>query len=102
MKYELLPTDKRTPLGAPLFQLKALRDVRLGVSRGDLGGYIEKESNLSHEGECWVFDSAQVFGNAHVSGDARVFADIILTEGIHTGEPVRKPRTTREKRALKL
>lgn len=39
------------------------------MEAGDLGGYIETESNLSHDGDAWVS------GNAWVSGSARVFAD---------------------------
>src|SRR5260363_311647 len=44
------------------------------VGIGQLGGYIEKEENLSHEGEAWVFDNARVFGDARVFGNARVFS----------------------------
>ena len=39
---------------------------------GDLGGWIEKESNLSHKGTAWVDDNAWVCDNARVGGDARV------------------------------
>ena len=66
--------------GVKLFRIKAL--IEFGnVKAGDLGGYIEKEENLSHMGDAWVSDdarisgNARVFGNARVSGDARVFGD---------------------------
>ena len=66
--------------GVKLFRIKAL--IEFGnVKAGDLGGYIEKEENLSHMGDAWVSDdarisgNAQVFGNAWVSGDAQVFGD---------------------------
>ena len=42
------------------------------LSDGRLGGWIEKEENLSQEGACWVFDEAQVSGSARVSGSAQV------------------------------
>ena len=42
------------------------------IKAGDLGGWIEKEDNLSHEDESWVSDSAEVYGNARVSGNAWV------------------------------
>lgn len=42
--------------------LKALSDVKVG----DLGGYIEKEDNLSHYG------NAQVYGNARICGDGYI------------------------------
>ena len=42
------------------------------VTAGDLGGWIEKEENLSHDGEAWVYGEAQVYGKALVYGKARV------------------------------
>ena len=66
--------------GVKLFRIKAL--IEFGnVKAGDLGGYIEKEKNLSHMGNAWVsgnaqvFGNARVFGNAWVSGDAQVFGN---------------------------
>ena len=60
--------------GVKLFRIKAL--IEFGnVKAGDLGGYIEKEENLSHMGNAWVFGNAQVFGDARVSGNARVSGD---------------------------
>jgi len=49
----------------------ALKDFS-DVKKGDRGGLIDNEENLSHEGGCWVYDNAQVFGFARVSGNARV------------------------------
>ena len=60
--------------GVKLFRIKAL--IEFGnVKAGDLGGYIEKEENLSHMGDAWVSGDARVSGNAWVSGNARVFGD---------------------------
>lgn len=42
------------------------------VKEGELGGWIEKESNLSHEGDCWIYNDAIVYGNAKVCGNAKV------------------------------
>ena len=57
--------------GVKLFRIKAL--IEFGnVKAGDLGGYIEKEENLSHMGDAWVFGNARVFGDAWVSDDARI------------------------------
>lgn len=36
-------------------EIRALRDIPLhGVRKGDLGGWIENEGNLSHDDESWV------------------------------------------------
>ncbi len=47
---------------------RIISEIRIG----DLGGYIEKEDNLSHFGEAWVDDTAIVFGDAKVSDNAWV------------------------------
>ena len=50
-KYEL--TDETIDVdGHILHRIKAIRDFD-NVKVGELGGYIEKESNLSHNGK-WV------------------------------------------------
>lgn len=73
-KYELLVDDTITFFGWKLFRIKAL--ISFGsVEAGELGGYVAKEGNLSHEGNAWVSDNARVYGNAEVCGDARVYGD---------------------------
>ena len=69
-KYELT-TNTKVFDGKTLYQIRAL--VSFGtVNAGDLGGYIEKEDNLSQAGTAWVSDNARVSGNAWMWGDARV------------------------------
>ena len=68
-KFELLLDDTITIFGIKLFRIKAL--ISFGnVEEGELGGYIEKEDNLSVFGNAWVFGNAKVYGNARVSGNA--------------------------------
>ena len=69
-KYELT-TNTKTCFGRKLYQIKALKDFGY-VKAGDLGGYIEKEENLSQDGIAWVFDNACVYDNARVSCNAYV------------------------------
>ena len=69
-KYELTKYE-RVISGKKLFRIRA--NFSFGnVRSGDLGGYIEKEENLSHSGECWVYDEACVYENAHVYENAQV------------------------------
>ncbi len=42
------------------------------VKKGDLSVFVRTEENLSHDGNCWIFDDAEVLGYAKVSGNARV------------------------------
>ena len=58
---------------ATLHRIRAVAEFGL-VKIGDLGGWIEKEENLSHEGKAWVWGNAEVWGNAKVWGNAEVFS----------------------------
>ena len=42
------------------------------VKAGDLGGWIEREENLSHDGLAWVCNNATVSNNAIVCGNVCV------------------------------
>ena len=57
--------------GNGLCRVIALRSFGC-VAKGEVGGFVEKEANLSQEGDAWVSGDAQVYGDAWVSGDARV------------------------------
>lgn len=70
-----------------LHRIKAVVEFGL-VKVGDLGGWIEKEENLSHEENAWVYGDAEVCGNAKVYGNAWVcgnakvfFTDHVLVIG---------------------
>ena len=60
--------------GFTLHRIKALKNF-LAVKKGDFGGWVEKEENLSQMGNAWVYSNAKVYGNAKVFGDAQVFAN---------------------------
>ena len=81
-KFEL--TDEtREGYDCTLYRIKALKYFS-DVKKGDIGGWIEKEDNLSQDGNCWVyndakvFDEAKVFGNARVYGHAEVHGDAMI------------------------
>ena len=87
-KYEL--TDVRikarvheSALILVLHQIRALRDLHheglgITINAGDLGGYIQSEDNLSHEGDCWISNGCVVGGNAKVKDDVLVMGNILL------------------------
>lgn len=56
---------------ATLHRIRAVAEFGL-VKIGDLGGWIEKEENLSHEGKAWVCGDAKVWGNAEVFSASHV------------------------------
>jgi hypothetical protein len=100
-KYELLIGDCLRAGDRTVYRIRALRNFG-DIRRGDLGGYIENESSLAHDGEAWVQDAAQVYGpngsvmdNARirgeawilgrVDGDAQICDLVVIGEGAHVG-----------------
>ncbi|WP_375678154.1 hypothetical protein [Bartonella sp. AP72JLCBS] len=91
-KYEM--TDETIEFGRrTLRRIRALRDFGY-VKKGDLGGFIEKESNLSHKRDCWIFGNAQVSDYAEVGGAsigdnakvfdyARIYGNSVIGESVH-------------------
>ena len=71
-KYKI--TEERHPKNPKIGRIEALIDFG-DVKKGDKGGFIEKEENLSHDGEAWVYGDAKVYGNAEVYGDAKVYGN---------------------------
>jgi carbonic anhydrase/acetyltransferase-like protein (isoleucine patch superfamily) len=73
MKKKYILTDETITLdsGIVLHRIKAIRSFN-NANEGDLGGWIEKEDNLSHEGDCWVYGNAAVYGNAEVYDNVRI------------------------------
>ena len=71
-KYEFTGEAHTLHDGTILRRIRAIKNFG-NVKAGDLGGFIENEKNLSHEGLCWVSDEARVFDSASVSGSAWVF-----------------------------
>ena len=87
-KYEL--TDETQEWnGRTLHRIRALADFG-DVKAGELGGWIEKEENLSHNGNAWVYGDAWVCGDARVCGDAQVCgnAEIFKTSDYFTSGPI--------------
>ena len=97
-KYEL--TDETiNHYGVVLHRIKALRSFS-DVEAGDLGGFVESENNLSHEGDCWIYNDAIVkdrakvldkdivCGNAIVRGNANIYNKAIVSAGIIEGSTI--------------
>jgi hypothetical protein len=74
-KYEFTGEEKQ------IFD-RTLKRVRR-ISDGLVGGWIEKEYNLSHDGNCFIFDNACVYGDARVFGAARVFGDACVYDNAY-------------------
>ena len=73
-KFELTAEYVTNIFGKKLFRIKALVEFGI-VKEGELGGFVEKESNIDDDGNAWVSGNAQVFGNAKISGNAQVYGN---------------------------
>ena len=73
MKFKLTENFKIVN-GIKFFQIQALKSFERIIS-GELGGWIEKDSNLSQELNAWVYGDARVYGDAWVSGNAQVYGN---------------------------
>ena len=73
-KYKLIKSDIKG-----LYRVKALRNFG-DVKKGDIGGYVQSEDNLSHKGCCWVCDDAKIYNEARIYGNAQVM-DYAVIQG---------------------
>lgn len=69
-KYQLTQESKRIG-GIILHRIQALKSFG-DVKEGDLGGWIEKEENLSHDGNARVYGNAWVYGNAEIKSSDKI------------------------------
>jgi hypothetical protein len=68
-KYEIT-NIKYQHFAETLYRIRALRDFS-DVKAGQLGGYVQKYSNLAHEDSCWIYDGL-VYQGAVIKGNAKV------------------------------
>lgn len=73
-KFELTEKYVVNEFGTKLYQIKCTKTFEY-AKEGELGGFIEKEENLSQEGDAWVCGDARVFDDAQVCGDACLKSD---------------------------
>lgn len=73
-KYEILMDEANTIewKGHILHRIRALRDFN-DVREGDIGGYVEKEKNLSQCGNCWIYDEAKAMDNSRIYDDSIMY-----------------------------
>lgn len=92
-KYEILTGSEHTLRladGVVLHRIRALRDITITTgsfpkemliaAKGDLGGWIATEHNLSSDLGCWVADDAKVYGKARVSDWAQVSGNAVVSQ----------------------
>lgn len=87
-KFELVKSEKIKVGKVTLYRVKALKDFGLvkdgntqyyRVKEGDLGGYVQSENNLSHDGDAWVSQDGAVYEDAFVTDNALVFGNALVS-----------------------
>lgn len=62
-----------------LYRIRAITNF-FNIKKGDLGGWIESEDNLSQIDTCWVYDNAKVLGNAKIVDGAKLHGNAIVKD----------------------
>jgi len=84
MKKYVLTDEKIIYKGRELYRIKANKSFGI-IDKGEPGGWVESEENLSQTGNCWITKNAKVWGgakiyenawvgdNAEIYGNARIY-----------------------------
>ena len=83
-KYEIVYTMEKQKcsgvyINSPVYRIRALRNFS-DVKKGDLGGFVQNVTNLSHDGNCWIYDDAVVMDNAIVCGNATIHDNSTISD----------------------
>ena len=77
-KYRL--TDETIEFnGVKLYRIEALKDFGC-VKKGDKGGFVQSEKNLSQLENCWIFDDSKAIGNSYVYQNAVLLSNSIICD----------------------
>lgn len=76
-KYQIRYDLYKRLYGRMLYRIQALKSFN-DVKEGELGGYVGSEKNLSHDGNCWIYDEACVFDEAQIKDNARVYDNAMV------------------------
>lgn len=78
--------DGETKSIVTLRQIIALRDFH-DVTAGSQGGWLDDESALSHDGNCWIYDeNSVVYAGAQIQGNARITQACVISHAARIGD----------------
>ena len=70
-----------------LKQIRALEDFG-EVKKGEIGGWIESEYNLSHRGGCWIYPEGKVWANGRVEDRALLECGTVCDSAMLCGDAI--------------
>lgn len=90
MKYKILEYDAIRFDGVDCYRIQAVTDFYrmdcVKVHKGDLGGYVSSEENLSQEGYCWLDSNSiaaknsKVLGHAIITNSSRISGNAVIKD----------------------
>ncbi len=88
-KYEI--TDIAHETYPFLHRIRAIRDIGDKVKKGDLGGFVEQERNLSFEpgDNAWIFGNAIAAGNSYVDQGACLLDEAVVCDNAYISHGAR-------------
>lgn len=80
-KFRLTEDKQRMIDGTDVYRIEALQDFN-DVKVGDLGGFLEREDNLSFEegDNSWVYDDSVVYGDSVIEADSIIYKDGMIKD----------------------
>lgn len=88
-KYRLGSKAKVLGCGTVVHEIIALRDIpKYSVSKGDIGGFVESEANLSQllDDDSWIKDDAIAKGHTRMEKGALLLHRAVVTDSLISGE----------------
>ena len=86
-KYKLINSNIWN--GKKIYRIEALRSFG-NVKKGDFGGWVEGEHNLSHEGNCWIPHISVICGSTRIEGDFVVQSNIDVLYTVSNPEKLKR------------
>ena len=75
-KYEI--TDITMEFGGrTLYRIRALKDFS-DVKKGELGGWVSNENNLSQYGDCWIYNEAKCMDYSRIYDNGIMYDNSIM------------------------
>lgn len=65
--------------GKELYRIQAVKNFG-DVVIDQIGGFVESEENLSHQGTCWIYDDAKAMDSSQIIEDAKVYGTSIVCD----------------------
>ncbi len=89
-KFKLTDESITMSDGSKVFRIEALSNFH-DVAAGDLGGFVEKEGNLSFakKDDSWIYDDAIVCGSSEVKNNSFIYNDAVIINSIIDASTIR-------------